>query len=184
MIRTGIIIVILAVIAILSWRFKQTETLATGAIIESGQQSDFFLENFRLSQYGETGRLRYQINGQRLEHFPADDSTFISRPSMVFHNDNGPTWNITAASAEAGSEELDEVRLSGNVKIVSDATAGNPPVRVTTANLLLKPKMELVQSEETITLTRPGAVLVAQSLEADLEQGRFELRNVRGRYEP
>lgn len=184
MIRTGLIIIVLAVIAILSWRFKQAETLDTAATVEPTRQSDFFLEDFRMRQYGETGRLRYLINGQRLEHFPADDSTIISRPSMVLHNDRGPTWHITAANAKAGSEELDEIRLSGNVEITRDAGRNNQPVQITTASLLIKPKTEFVRSTDTITLIQPGARLVAQSLEAHLEQGQFTLRNVQGRYEP
>lgn len=185
MIRTGIIILVLAVIAFLSWRFKQSEILeTTTATVEPAHQSDFFLEDFRTRQYGETGRLRYRFNGQRLEHFPADDSTLINQPSMILHDDTGPSWRITAVTGEAGSEELDEIRLTGHVEITRDTAGGNPPVQITTASLLLKPKMEFVQSEDMITLTQPGVQLVAQSLEARLEQGQFKLHNVQGRYEP
>lgn len=184
MIRTGIIILVLAVIALLSWRFKQTESLETAATAEAAHQSDFFLENFRIRQYGGTGLLRYHIDGQRLERFPDNDRTLISRPLMVLHDDSGPTWHITAARGEASSEELDEIQLRGNVEITRDAATKSPPLKVTTSSLLLKPKTEFVQSEETITLIQPGAKLVAQSLEGHLEQGHFELRNVQGRYEP
>lgn len=184
MIRTGTLIIVLAIIALLSWRFRQSETLETAATAEPARQSDFFLDGFSTRQYDETGRLRYRFNGRHLEHFPADDNTLISQPAMILHDGNGPTWRITAANGEAGSEALDEIRLKGNVEIIRDATGGNAPVRITTASLLLKPRMEFVRTEETVTLTQPGARLVAQRLEAHLEQGRLELRNVQGRYEP
>lgn len=184
MIRTGILIIVLAVIALLSWRFRQSETLETAITVEPARQSDFFLDGFSTRQYGETGRLRYQFNGQHLEHFPADDSTLINQPAMVLHDDNGPTWRITATYGETGPEAQDEIRLKGDVEITRDAAADNAPVRITTASLLLKPRMEFVQTEETVTLTQPGTRLVAQYLEAHLEQGRLELRNVQGRYEP
>lgn len=184
MIRTAVLIIVLAVIALLSWRFRQSETLETAATIEPARQSDFFLDGFSARQYGETGRLRYRFNGRHLEHFPADDSTLISQPAMVLHDDNGPTWRITAANGRAGSEALDEVRFKGDVEITRDADDDNAPVRITTASLVLKPRMQFVQTEDTVTLTQPGARLVAQRLEAHLQQGHLELHNVQGRYEP
>lgn len=184
MIRTAVIIIILAVIALLSWRFKQAETVETAATAEPVLQSDFFLENFRMRQYGENGQLRYRLDGLRLDSFPATDSTLISHPDMVFHNDSGPNWRITATNGEASSEELDEIRLAGNVEITRDASRENPPLKVTTSGLLLKPKTEFVQSEAAITFIQPGARVVAQSLEGHLQQGQFKLRKVQGRYEP
>lgn len=184
MIRTTLIIVVLALIAFLSWRFKQTESLDTIASVEPAHQADFFLKNFRMRQYDETGLLRYRLDGQRLERFPNDERTLINQPSMALLSAGDPAWHITAANGEASSEKLDEIRLNGDVEIVRDATENRQPMRVTTASLLLKPKTEFVQSKDTITLVQPGARLVAESLEGSLEQGQFELRKVRGRYEP
>jgi lipopolysaccharide export system protein LptC len=184
MIRTIVIIIVLALIAFLSWRFKQTESLDTTAAVEPAHQADFFLKNFRMRQYDETGLLRYRLDGQRLERFPNDERTLISQPLMALYSADDPAWRITAASGEASSEKLDEIRLSGDVEMVRDAAENRQPMRVSTASLLLKPKTEFVQSKHMITLVQPGARLVAESLEGNLEQGQFELRNVRGHYEP
>jgi lipopolysaccharide export system protein LptC len=185
MIRTGIIIVVLILVAFLSWRFKQSESVDASVAGEPVHQPDFFLANFRIRQFGETGLLRYRLDGQRLERFPSDERTLIDQPSMVLHDDGGPTWRITADNGEASTEALDEIRLQGDVEISRDAAATQrPPLRVTTASLLFKPKTEFVQSKNTITLVQPGARLVADSLEGNLQEGQFELRNVKGRYEP
>jgi LPS export ABC transporter protein LptC len=187
MLRTGLVLVLLLTVAVLSWWLKESGAPLPGYTSEAPRQADYFLKDFRISQYGPGGDPRYQVEGRHMEHFPDDNSTTIAFPQIALFAENrrdaAPNWRITADTAEASDVALDEVWLRDNVEISGDNSGR--PTRLQTSKLLLNPGAKTMLTDEPVSVTAPGAQLLADGgLYADLNTGQLEFYRVRGTYEP
>lgn len=143
------------------------------------------MEQFRIRQYNEQGLLEYQLEGQKLEHYPNDDSAKITSPYMQLQQTGGTQWLIEADHAFGDSTALEKINLVGNVEIHKPAAGPNTdPIKINTRSLKILPKTNFAETTDTVTITATNSKITAQTLEADFNQGRFTLSDVRGRYEP
>jgi LPS export ABC transporter protein LptC len=177
--RNGLLLVLLLLAAAgaTTWLRTRPDITAPAADADVIRQIDFFMENFRIRQYDEQGRLRYTFNGSELNHFPEDGRAEISSPDLALDSADG-RWSVRADRAvTAGKDE--EIRFLGNVRMEQADS-----MLIRSEALLLKPGTEYMESLKPVVITGAGGNVEAASLKADLRTGIHTLTGVKGRYAP
>lgn len=182
--RTGIIILILLVIAVATSWLKRGAPGLTISGLQTSQAADFFLEDFQMQQFDEQGVLSYRMAGQRLEHYPKVGNSKINKPDMSIHPETESPWRIESELAVILPEANDEMRFTGQVYIRRPKTAVVKPISLRTEHLLLKPRAEIMQSEATVVIVSQGARIQGSQLFADLKHGQMTLHEVKSEYVP
>ena len=52
---------------------------------------DAIIEHFNIQRYDAAGELQNSLTADKLVHFPDDDSTEVSHPSLTYHQGSRPT---------------------------------------------------------------------------------------------
>ncbi len=61
-------------------------------------EPDYYVENFSFVKMSPTGSARYQISGQRLTHYPLDDSYEIRQPRVHSMSETGQPMTMQRAT--------------------------------------------------------------------------------------
>ena len=130
---------------------------------------DYIVERFELKRFDLGGRLQHTLVGERLLHYPDDDTTVVSAPRLSFHQ-NAPT-EISAGMANIGRDGK-EVDLVDSVRIVRHAAEGDAaPTRLETRSLKIFPDEERGLTREPVTITQGRSVVRGQGMEIDNKTG-------------
>lgn len=178
-------ILILGLFAALSlWVFQQaTRTSEPGESVEA-HQPDAFATDAELSSYTAAGTLQYRLWAERMQHYPDDDSTELTRPRSELYREQGPPWQVKANHGwlSGGGEE---VRLKGDVEIKRAASATNKPTEAYTDTLNLWPERDYAETDDKITYITTDLRVDAVGMRARLDSGDLELLSeVRGVHTP
>lgn len=97
--------------------------------------ADYFMRNFSLKTFDGDGRLKTELLGTEMRHFPDTDTLEIDRVTLRTFDDAG---RLTVATADRGLSNGDasEVQLMGNAVVVREASR--------TAAGAVDPKLELL----------------------------------------
>lgn len=183
--RNLMLLVILLGAAVLSWWLL-------GQVQLSGEREDrarlhrpdLFLDDFSLLTMDEAGRPKNRLQGERLVHYPDDDSAEVDEPYLEIYRPQAPDWQVSARFAWIGPDG-EQVRLRREVKIERVADAGLAPLTMLTEELLARPDDEYLETDLPVTLLGPGWDLRAVGMRGWLGEGRMELLSeVRGVHEP
>ncbi len=129
-------------------------------------EPDYFVERFSLTRLDERGDPTFRMSAQRLEHFPNDDSSLITRPVLVSLDPGRPRVTLSAerARSQGGS---DETLLEGAVVLTRAATAGSAPLRLSTDAVVLYTGREVARTDRPVRIEQGGSVLTGVGMEFD-----------------
>lgn len=141
---------------------------------------DYFMKNFSVRTFMETGRLKSEVFGLAARHYPDSDTTEIDKVRIRSFDDQGRLTTATANRALSNSD-ASEVELFGNAIVVREP--------VIEKGVLVVPRMEFrgqylhaflntdrVQSDKPVELRRGSDVFLADSLDYDNKQQIMVLR--------
>lgn len=96
--------------------------------------ADYFMHQFSLRTFDPAGRLKTELLGVQIRHFPDTDTLEIDQVHLRSYDDLG---RLTVATADRGLSNGDgsEVQLMGNAVVVREASVG--------AGGKLEPRLEL-----------------------------------------
>ena len=134
---------------------------------------DFAAEFTRVTSFGDDGRQRYELVADRLEHFPADDTTRLHLPRLHMLGEDSETF-VTANSANV-SPGGDQVDLTGEVRVRRPATNDAPPLTLESETLTVWPDAHRALTHSPVLLTRGDGRTTAQGMHADDLFGTLEL---------
>ncbi len=130
---------------------------------------DYIVERFELRRFDLEGKLQHTLLGERLLHYPDDDTTVVSAPRLTFHQ-NTPT-EISAGMANIGRDGK-EVDLVDSVRIIRQAAEGDAaPTRLETRSLKMFPDEERGLTRDAVTITQGRSVVRGQGMEIDNKTG-------------
>lgn len=142
--------------------------------IESKNYSpDSYLVNARYHHMDNDGKEFALLKAERVEHFPARNSTKLEKPILVIHNDED-SWHLSAKQAESNNE-FDSVLLSQNVEITRTESNDKISLKATTDSLLVHPHLQLVETDKTVTIEQPGLKISGHGLLGNLKHGNLKL---------
>lgn len=130
---------------------------------------DYIVDRFEVRRFDTAGKLQHTLSGQRLVHFPDDDTTVVSAPRLTYHQ-VAPT-EISAREAHIGRDGK-EVDLLDAVRVIRHAAAGDTaPTRIETRSLKIFPDEERGLTRETVTITQGRSVVRGHGMEIDNRTG-------------
>ncbi|MDQ3058935.1 MAG: LPS export ABC transporter periplasmic protein LptC [Pseudomonadota bacterium] len=104
------------------WLVRNTPGLTVPeAAKEVGHEVDYFMRNFTIKSFDESGKLKSEIHGTEARHFPDTDILEIDQVKIRSINPQGLVTTATAVRAYANSDGS-EVQLAGNARVVREAS--------------------------------------------------------------
>ncbi len=86
-------------------------------------EPDYFMRGFSLTSYDAKGRIKSEIRGVELRHYPDTDTLEIDQPQIRSFNLSGQAATATAKRALSNGDGS-EVQLIGDAVMVREAAAG------------------------------------------------------------
>ena len=173
---------LLLAIVIRDWVETTPETVEIEDTIDmQATQSDYYLEQFKTRKFDTSGNIEYEVTGQTLAHYPIDDRSEITQPSVVMHRD-AIKWKIDSASGELKKNPA-IFTLQGNV-VVERETLDGEPVIIRTEELSILTDDNEVRTDKAIEIVAETWNLRSIGLQSSLDEGKLNLLStVTGRYE-
>jgi lipopolysaccharide export system protein LptC len=153
-------------------RITRVDESSVSQMAQSGP--DFTAEQTRVVGFGNTGKQRYELLSERLQHFPQGDITRLQAPQLRMINDDGRETVITAATAEVspGGERVD---LAGDVRVRRPGAADEAPLALDSETLTVWPDSHRAETDSPVLLMRGLTRANAQGMRADNLFGTLEL---------
>lgn len=143
-------------------------------------EPDYFVERFSLTRLDERGEPTFRMAAQRLEHFPADDSSVLTQPTLVSLDPGRPRVTLRADRGRTQGRG-EETLLEGNVLLVRSSPGDGPPMRLSTDALVLVAGSELARTDRPVRIEQGASVLTGVGMEFDNPTRSFKLlASVRG----
>lgn len=125
-------------------------------------EPDYTLDHFTLQRFDPTGALKIEIEGDRMQHFPDDDTMEVEKIRVVAIEAGGRRMTATALHGRA-KDDSSEVWLDGQAQVVSEA-AGELPIQMNGEHLRAEPKLKLVESDSPVIVQQGGSEFHAEGL--------------------
>lgn len=172
------------------WMVRSTPPVDTPAAPRApGHEPDYFMHGFAVKTFDAQGRLRSEVMGDKVLHYPDTQWMEIDAIRIRSFDTQG---RLTTASADRGitNEDGSEVQLIGNAVVVREAIAeaGKPVIpRAQYRSEFLHAFMdsERVESHKPVELERGNDRFTADSMRFDNVEQVLELQGrVRGTLVP
>ncbi len=159
---------LMALIGGASWWLVRSSGLveAPRAQAPSKHEPDYTMTGFVIQRFGPDGAMRTQIEGERLRHYPDDDTLEIDRARFRAVSGNGV---VTLASADRAVSNGDgsELQLHDHAQVLRPATATQPALEFRSDFLHAFRNIERVKSNLPVTVTHGSAVFRASGMDYD-----------------
>ncbi len=138
-------------------------------------EPDYFMRGFSSTAFDAQGRIKSELAGAAIRHYPDNDSLEIDHPRIRAFKPNGQRATASAELARVKGDGS-EVELVGNAVMAREAMpgkAGTTPQRLEFRSDYLQADMnaERVKSHRPVVLSRGGERLAGDAFEYnDLDQ--------------
>ena len=104
------------------WLVRNTPTFSAPEVIrEASHEVDYFMQNFTIKTFDESGNLQSEIAGTQARHFSDTDILEIDRARIRSVNVERQLTTATANRAYSNGDGS-EVQLTGNARVVREAS--------------------------------------------------------------
>lgn len=135
---------------------------------------DYGVERFEVRRFDISGKLQHTMVGEKLVHYPDDDTTIVTAPQLTYHQ-TAPT-EVRARMAYIGRDGK-EVDLIDSVQVVRHAASGDDaPTRIETRSLKIFPDEERGKTSDPVTISQGRSVIRGQGMDIDNKTGVSVLR--------
>lgn len=172
------------------WLVRNTPLAApAGADAVVSNEPDYFMRRFSVKTFDTGGRLKSEVTGTELRHYPGTDTLEIDQPRIRAINDKG-LLTVATANRALSNGDGSEVQLFGNAVVTREAgtdAQGNavPSLQFRGEFLHAFIDTERIRSHKPVTLTRGGDQFTADSMDYDNADRVMDLRGrVRGVLSP
>lgn len=144
---------------------------------------DYQVENFLARRIGPDGLPLHTLAAAKMEHFPDDDSTRLTRPHFIAMDENRIPTHITAQQGLVSSNG-EEVYFTRRVEVKREPGAEKDGLTLVTEYLHITPDQELARTDRVVTITTPAAIITATGMELNNRTRVVKLLSrVKGHYE-
>ncbi|MGN6390357.1 MAG: LPS export ABC transporter periplasmic protein LptC [Burkholderiaceae bacterium] len=143
---------------------------------------DYYVDEFNFVRMSPAGQPRYTITGDKLVHFPIDNSSEVVHPVVKNFESNLPPMTVIADRARI-EDDNSKVHLNGNVNADRPAAPGLQHFHLESDYLQLLPDDDILRTDRPVTIHLGDSVLHGTGMVANNATREFRLAgNVRGRY--
>jgi lipopolysaccharide export system protein LptC len=179
-------LLLMALLALGTWWLVKNTPADSGAQAPAALRHvpDYTMREFTVQRFAPDGRLRLQLEGDELRHYPDTDTIEVDNVRLHSFAPNGGVIVATARRALANGDAT-EVQLLGGAQVVREARGDVPAVEIRGEFLHAFLATEQLRSHLPVTLTRAGAELRADTLAYDnLARTAVLKGHVRGTFAP
>lgn len=126
---------------------------------------DFIGERIHLVSFDDSGAQRYELDADRITHYPQNDINELLQPRIRYEHPGG-TLHITANSGES-SMAGSQVYFSGDVKVVRAGVQGRQTMTLASNTLQLWPDEQRAETTDPVVLTQGDTIAHANAMKAD-----------------
>jgi lipopolysaccharide export system protein LptC len=106
------------------WLVRNTPIFSSTEVVkEVIHEVDYFMENFTIKTFDESGKLKSEIAGTQARHYADTDILEIDQARIISINVNGQLTTATANRAYSNGDGS-EVQLTGNARVIREASRG------------------------------------------------------------
>jgi len=172
------------------WLVRNSPTAeAPRPVEEARHEPDYFMRDFALRAFDETGRLQREVFGVEGRHYPDTDTLEIDKPRIRAIAETGA---VTVSTAERALSNGDgsEVQLIGNAVVTREPMTGRsgqplPRMQFRGEFLHAYTNTERVRSDQRVTLTRGNDTFTGDTMDYDNIEQVMQLRGrVHGTLQP
>jgi|TARA_B110000483_G_scaffold226488_1_gene287277 LPS export ABC transporter protein LptC len=135
---------------------------------------DAIVENPRVSQYDQSGKLQQLVQGTELLSFKNGDRLQVEEPRFYLTEASGDLWHISSIRGFF-QEQLSTFELEGEVEMYRQSE--NLPIKFSTSNLEIDLNLHMIHTVSNITIQAPGHRVSGTGFVADLSTNQFEILN-------
>jgi len=171
-------VVLMGVLALMTyWLVRNTPMFGPAADKAAPLHNpDYTMQRFTVRNFEPGGRLKSEMSGDRLHHFPDTETLEITQAHL---RGIGAAGQVTVATADRAITNADgsEVQLMGNARVVREARAADgKPIHLSGEFLHAFVREDVLRSHKPVTLSRDGDRFTGNSLEYRERDKVLELR--------
>ncbi|MDR2165591.1 MAG: LPS export ABC transporter periplasmic protein LptC [Zoogloeaceae bacterium] len=145
-------------------------------------EPDTLADTFILYRHDANGRLQYKLAAPHMEHYPDDDSTRVTRPSLIQFRPDGPQMILEGETALV-TEQGKRVFVQDNVVVTRTAFGKRKAMKVETTELTILPEEGIAFNQNPVHISEGSSWMAGVGLKADNNKGIFQLQSrVRAKY--
>lgn len=154
------------------WLVRSTPQLMQAApAAPARHEPDYFLQNFAVRTFDDTGRLKSEVFGADARHFPDTDTLEVDDVRIRSFNEDGHLTTATAKRALTNGD-ASEIELFGNARIIRESVqvkAGRnlPRLEFRGEYLHADMKSERIKSSKPVELSRGRDSFTADTMSFD-----------------
>jgi len=182
--RKRYIVTILTALAIVAYLTLDDQQSSSEVIPEAlaNQEPDYIIEGLDTESFDENGMLRQQIAAAKAVHYPKDDITLLTKPTILLHKNNLPRWGVKSNSGQLLNQE--RIELKGEVIIVPISADSNT-FSLSTNSLNIDLNKQIADTDDTVIIESDSSELNAKGMTIYLDKQRVNFKSqVRGRHVP
>ncbi len=186
--RYWLLLPLLILTVVLIDRVDTSSSVETEDTIDmSATESDYYLSEFTTRRFNVEGTVEYQLEGETLAHYPADDRSQITEPRVELRRDN-VRWFMKSQNGRFDPVP-DLITLTGDVTVnrVLPSNDGNGylgNIVMKTQSLRIANTDNWVETDQEVEIVAPTWQLKATGLRTEIDDGRLQLlSNVVARYQ-
>ena len=139
---------------------------APAAVAPPRHEADYVMTRFVVQRFDATGTLRTQIEGERLRHFPDNDTLEVDDARIRAVGTDGLVTTATAKRALANGDGS-ELQLIGDAHVVRPGAGATEPIEFRSEFLQAFRNVERVRSHLPVVVTQGQSVVRAGGMEYD-----------------
>ena len=161
-------VLLMGLLALGSWWLVKSTPVPEGARPPAPvrHEPDYTMHTFSVQRFTPEGRLRAQIEGDALRHYPDTDTMEIEHPRVEGFSPDGGLTRASAQRALANGD-ASEVQLIGDARVTRNATPTDEGLSFRGEFLHAFLKTEQLRSHLPVTVTRGATVIRADSFSYD-----------------
>lgn len=149
------------------WMLAVSERSEPGAGQQArGTEPDYIIENFRYVNVASDGKAKYLIEGERLTHAPATNTSFIRQPRLTSYAPARPPTKVRADDARINGDHS-EIHLENNVKLERPQTGGAEKLTVESDYMLVLPDQDVAKTDRPVRARLGDSTLDGTGMVAD-----------------
>lgn len=158
----------IAVMALLAagtfWLDRATQIEDGGRDGKHRHDPDYIVDNFNVRRFDESGKLQHFLVGQKMLHYPDDDSTEVIAPRLTYYRT--PPVRIFSNTAWLDKDGK-HVKLDGDVHVIRDGSDGNPPTEIATSVLYAVPDDDFAYTDAPVVIRQGQSVMNGTGMESN-----------------
>jgi lipopolysaccharide export system protein LptC len=138
-------------------------------------EPDYYVENFQFVRISKTDvQSQYSISGQRMTHYPEDDSHKVEAPVVRSLSQNRPP--MFASSKTAIVDRINgKIHMYDDVYIDRSANAENERLQLRSEYLQFLMDEDIMQTDKPVVITSGQSILKGTGMVANNATGEFKL---------